>query len=73
MPATAELSPMQIGRARAYVNKIRNERKRWYAAAVMSYMLRWTQTRPASPDGLSVMAAQAVRMELASIIGDAGQ
>ena len=56
----------QFRKAARYIDRIRNERKRAYAGAYWRY-LRGFEHEPNS-DGLSVMAAQAVRLQLAEII-----
>ena len=51
--------------ARKYIARIRNERKRAYATAYFNHLVGFSH----EPDeaGLSCMAAQGVRMQLAAI------
>ena len=56
----------RIERARAYSRAIRNTRKREYAIAFMGYLLG---KRSEPETSLSYMAAQAVRLRLAEILG----
>ena len=48
---------------RNYIDSIRNRHKREYAASFYDY-LRNGGEEPSRPEGLSYMAAQAVRLEL---------
>jgi hypothetical protein len=54
--------------AQAYVNRIRNPQKRAYARSVMRAYLRSNDAPDSTPFELSVMAAQAVRLHLHSLI-----
>lgn len=67
------ITEVQVVQARKYVVGLRNSRKRAYAGDVMAWMLRWTQKRPEPMMGLGSMAAQAVRLNLAAIIGPGGR
>jgi len=53
--------------ARAYVNRIKNSRKREYA---LDYLRWWTEggREPKPPDGLGYMGAQAVRIQINAIL-----
>lgn len=52
-------------RARLYVKRIRNAQKQRYATEYLSYLVKGGQA-PAN-DGLSSMAAQAVRLQINAI------
>lgn len=54
-------------KAQAYIVKIRNPTKRAYAEAILSASMRGEEW-PGYPEGLSCMAAQGVRMQLAEIL-----
>ncbi|HEU5407205.1 MAG TPA: hypothetical protein VFU48_05525 [Nitrospira sp.] len=56
----------QVVDPRNYIDKIRNPLKRSYAASYYDY-LRNGGDEPTRPEGLSYMAAQAVRLELGSL------
>jgi len=58
--------------AHRYVRKIRNDAKREYAERYLRYRLGLA-AEPESPANLSVMGAQAVRISLAEILGEAGR
>lgn len=54
--------------AQDYVKRIKNPNKRQYAGAYLGYRLGILDHRP-EPEGISYMAAQAVRMNLDCILG----
>ena len=60
--------------ARAFVKRIRNDRKRAYATAYLHYLTMEGTTEPQSDDyqPLSYMAMQAVRLELTTILEENG-
>lgn len=51
-----------------YIRRIRNYDKRRYAWAYRDYLRAFTTAEPPRPESLSVMAAQAVRLELKSLL-----
>ena len=61
-PARRPYSPWKEGCA--YARRIRNPKKRAYAMSYLESWLRHESTGPELPEGLSYMAAQAVRIEL---------
>ena len=61
----------EYAQARAYVDSIRNDRKRHYAREYLDWLNRVEdsgETSPEPPHGLSYLAAQAVRLHLRGII-----
>lgn len=69
---TDEQHHERIQAARAYLRRIKNVRKRDYARVYLDYLLTACATEPARGE-LSAMAAQAVRIELARILGSSAQ
>lgn len=63
-----ELLDQRHHRAMRYVGRIRNAAKRQYALECCRALLQGSGV-PDAPTGLSCMAAQAVRMELRTILG----
>lgn len=59
-----------IAKANAYVLRIRNQRKREYAAAYLGYRAGLLGHSPQPPKDIAYMAAQGVRLQLDKILSD---
>lgn len=61
------MTQIQISKCARYVSAIRNEKKRAYAIAWFNYR-RGATVEPVGDGGLSVMGAQAVRLQIDAML-----